>query len=252
MNLREDKYFTDVTLACEDGQQVEAHKVILAASSPFFQRLLERQKHPHPLVYMKGVKIEDLCAVVDFLYFGEARIKAEDVNSFLAIAKELQLRGLLGEVEENLENALNLENTLIHDKSKLKARPKAKSSIRSREDVKREQTDVARCEAPSQDKIVPSASFPGDNITDVAELEEKVQSLMKKSENNYINGNYKAVVCKLCGKEGKGQNIKDHIEATHLDGIVLPCNWCQKTFRCRNSLSKHRRVDHFDHHSKSE
>ena len=29
MNLREDKYFTDVTLACEDGQQVEAHKVIL-------------------------------------------------------------------------------------------------------------------------------------------------------------------------------------------------------------------------------
>ena len=39
-NLREDKHFTDVTLACEDGQQLEAHKVILAASSPFFQKLL--------------------------------------------------------------------------------------------------------------------------------------------------------------------------------------------------------------------
>ena len=35
-NLREDNDFTDVTLACEGGQQVEAHKVILAASSPFF------------------------------------------------------------------------------------------------------------------------------------------------------------------------------------------------------------------------
>ena len=33
-NLIEDKDF-DVTLACEDGQQVEAHKVILAASNPF-------------------------------------------------------------------------------------------------------------------------------------------------------------------------------------------------------------------------
>ena len=32
-NLREDNDFADVTLACEDGQQVEAHKVILAASS---------------------------------------------------------------------------------------------------------------------------------------------------------------------------------------------------------------------------
>ena len=29
-DLREDNDFTDVTLACEDGQQVEAHKVILA------------------------------------------------------------------------------------------------------------------------------------------------------------------------------------------------------------------------------
>ena len=34
-SLREDNDFADVTLACEDGQQVEAHKVILAASSSF-------------------------------------------------------------------------------------------------------------------------------------------------------------------------------------------------------------------------
>ena len=48
-HLREENDFADVTLACEDGQQVEAHKVILAASSPFFQKLLGRFKHPHPL-----------------------------------------------------------------------------------------------------------------------------------------------------------------------------------------------------------
>ena len=35
-NMREDNDFTDVTLACGDGKQVESHKVILAASSPFF------------------------------------------------------------------------------------------------------------------------------------------------------------------------------------------------------------------------
>ena len=34
-NLREDQDFQDVTLVSEDGQQVEAHKVILASSSPF-------------------------------------------------------------------------------------------------------------------------------------------------------------------------------------------------------------------------
>ena len=30
-SLRNDKEFTDVTLACEDGQQMETHKVVLAA-----------------------------------------------------------------------------------------------------------------------------------------------------------------------------------------------------------------------------
>ena len=44
-SLREDKDFTDVTLACEDGQQVEAHEVVLTASSPFFFNLLKTNKH---------------------------------------------------------------------------------------------------------------------------------------------------------------------------------------------------------------
>ena len=67
-NLREDNDFADVTLASEDGHQVEAHKVILAASSPFFKDMLVKKKHNHPLIYMRGVKTETLMAMVDFLY----------------------------------------------------------------------------------------------------------------------------------------------------------------------------------------
>jgi len=37
-NLRDDQDFTDVTLACEDGQQIEAHEVVLIASCPFFSK----------------------------------------------------------------------------------------------------------------------------------------------------------------------------------------------------------------------
>ena len=50
--LRDDNEFTDVTLACEDGQQLQAHKVILAASSPFFEKILQKNKHPYPLIYL--------------------------------------------------------------------------------------------------------------------------------------------------------------------------------------------------------
>ena len=73
-DLRKDSDFTDVTLACEDGHQVEAHKVILAASSPFFQKLLRRNSHVHPLIYMRRITAENLLAIVDFLYYGEANI----------------------------------------------------------------------------------------------------------------------------------------------------------------------------------
>ena len=92
--MREDKDFKDVTLVCEDGQQVEAHKVILASSSPFFQKLLARNKqHNHPLIYMRGMKSEDLSAIIDFLYYGSANVYQENLESFLSIAEEFQLKG---------------------------------------------------------------------------------------------------------------------------------------------------------------
>ena len=93
-DLREDKEFTDVTLACEDGQQVEAHKVVLIASSPFFLNILKKNKHSHPLIYMRGVKSENIIAMVDFFYHGESNVFQENLDSFLALAEELQLKGL--------------------------------------------------------------------------------------------------------------------------------------------------------------
>ena len=62
-NLREDHEFVDVTLACEDGQQIEAHKVVLAASSPFFQNLLRRNKHPQssPTDLLERIAVKKSC-----------------------------------------------------------------------------------------------------------------------------------------------------------------------------------------------
>merc|ERR1719509_459604 len=105
--LREDTGFADVTLACEDGQQVEAHKVILASSSPFFLKLLRRNKHPHPLIYMRGLKSEDLVAMIDFLYYGEANVFQKNLDSFLAVAEELQLKGLMGSGAEEEAEEIN-------------------------------------------------------------------------------------------------------------------------------------------------
>jgi len=91
--LREDKDFFDVTLACEE-KQVEAHKVILSACSPFFRAVLRKNPHTHPLLYLKGVKYCDMQAVLNFMYHGEVNVAQEDLNSFLSVAEELQVKGL--------------------------------------------------------------------------------------------------------------------------------------------------------------
>jgi len=91
--LRDDKDFFDVTLACE-GNQLEAHKVILSACSPFFRSVLKRNPHTHPLLYLKGIKYEDVLAVLNFMYHGEVNIAQDELNSFLAVAEDLQVKGL--------------------------------------------------------------------------------------------------------------------------------------------------------------
>ena len=50
---------------------------------------------------MRGLKSEDLLAIIDFLYCGEARVFQENLDSFLStIAEELQLKGLMGQTGE--------------------------------------------------------------------------------------------------------------------------------------------------------
>ena len=95
-NMRKDNSLCDVTLACEDGYQVEAHKVILAAASPLFVNILTRNKHTHPLIYMKGFKSEELEDLLDFVYYGEANIFEDKLETFLAFGEELKLKGLEG------------------------------------------------------------------------------------------------------------------------------------------------------------
>jgi len=91
--LREDKDFFDITLACEE-EQIQAHKVILAACSPFFRSVLKRNPHSNPLVYLRGVKYSDLIAVLNFMYHGEVNVAQEELNSFLAVAEDLKVKGL--------------------------------------------------------------------------------------------------------------------------------------------------------------
>ena len=63
--LRCDQDLLDVALVCEDGTQIEAHKVILSAGSIFFKNIFKIKKKETPIVYMRGLKGSDLNAILD-------------------------------------------------------------------------------------------------------------------------------------------------------------------------------------------
>jgi len=91
--IREEKDFFDCTLSC-GTRQIQAHKLILSACSPFFRSVLRQNPHQHPLLYLKGVEFNDLQAVLNFMYHGEVNVAQEELNSFLSVAEDLKVKGL--------------------------------------------------------------------------------------------------------------------------------------------------------------
>ena len=177
-DLREDKKFTDVTMACEDGQQVKAHKVVLIASSPFFLNILKRNKHSHPLIYMRGVKSENLTAMVDFFYQGEANVFQENLDSFLTLAEELQLKGLRGnqtekeassEVFSPPEKNIDLMPKLSKSKSLAKQKPQNLLNKDALIETGIAQTTFERVVALTDDTT---------NNTDIESLDKQVKSMI--------------------------------------------------------------------------
>ena len=223
--------FTDVTLVSEDGEQVEAHKVILAASSPFFRDLLKKKKPAHPLIYLRGVKSEELAAIIAFLYNGEANIFQENLDSFLALADQFQLKGLTGQKSELIEKDQKPNPFQAISSFEEEAKSRSKAGGRQRQ--------IAKYEV--DEKIV---ALTNDAIGNIQELDERVRSMMEKTDIKTSDGARKMYVCKVCGKEGQSINIQQHIEAQHLERVSIPCDLCEKMFRSRNTLSVHTRQHH--------
>ena len=226
-DLRGGGDFSDVTLACEDGQHIEAHRLILAASSPFFQDLLRRSKQAYQIIYMKGIKSEDLISIIDFLYCGEANIYQDNLDSFLAIAEDLKLKGLMGQKEDEKE---------IEEKSN--TGPESRSmQMNPKPTFKREEENSNISDKPTLETSPERLNF---DSGDLQALDEKVKLMMRKSQNLISSGKKRADICKVCGKEGEGIAIRDHIELKHLEGVSLPCNNCGNTFKSRRQLRVHK------------
>ena len=261
--MRNDTDFSDVTLACEDGLLVHAHKVILAASSTFFSTILKRSKHPQPFIYMRGLSAKELNSVADFIYHGETNILQEDLSNFLGIAEELGLKGISGASDSIHERGYTKPVALKTPKSTKEKNQEVKY-VQSKANYSETQPILDNTTIPISTKssenlnptVIENTQTPHLNMNlddlvsqtvkneadeyyfeqthifklpksdDPKILDEQILTMLEKREGIWT--------CKLCGKtvtNNDKHRIMTHIESAHMEGGAHPCNMCGKTYR---------------------
>ena len=245
-DIRKNQDFSDVTLVCEEDQQIEAHRVILSACSPSLMNLLRKNKHSHPMIYMRGIKFKNLAAIIDFIYHGQANIYQEDLNDFLELAEELHLKGLTG---KDLTGEIVDENKIIpKQNTQIPAPPIRTSSLKTQIQnvVKKEYSteysnnlsDIGVVSLSSENRTPVVETVP---VGNTKELDDQINLMIQKVEGS---SNW---VCTMCGKTaGHKHNLMNHIEANHIQGLEHPCTICGKISRSRHALRMHIRGNHGD------
>ena len=161
--LRQESEYLDVTLLCEDEDQIEAHRLVLSACSGFFRNALRRTKHQHPLLYLKGVQHADLNHILDFIYYGEVSIAQENLNAFLSVAEDLKIKGLT-------QNNLNVKETKAKSKGSLAQQT---PELRLRQSSHHEEVQVKHEEASGVvSHVVEGSELYEDNDGDIQYDEE--------------------------------------------------------------------------------
>ena len=229
-DMRNDTDFTDMTLVCDDYQEIEGHKVILSTSSIFFDKIFRKSKHPHPLIYLRGVKSRDMMSILDFMYHGEVSIPQEDLEEFMHTARELNIKGLEG--NEAGKNTSESQDKYVCDNEI----PQTESLYsKSETHIKVEQTDVTNV-LVSEESGTNHIPKDGKSIVkDLESLDMIIDSMIQKAEGT-------GFTCKVCGiPRITTQSLKVHVEGKHVTGFSHPCLKCNngKSYKSRKSLRGH-------------
>ena len=184
-----------------------------------------------------------MTAIVDFIYLGEANLFQEQLEGFLALAEELELKGLDGSTEEQNSEYPTESSTRCGGGTDLNQKQNitggSMENVKSEEaNVKSEGTNV-KSEGTGI-KIEPklrntsfSVQHPRMGSLIEPDTMAKIETMIEKGVHGHS--------CNNCGYTTKQINhMREHVEK-HIDGLEYPCNSCNnKVFKSSHSLRTHR------------
>ena len=78
----------------------------------FYRQIIKRlSSTQNPAIYLRGVRHEDIKNILEFMYLGEVNIAHEDLDSFLAVAQDLCIKGLTQDNNTSSQNHETLSQT---------------------------------------------------------------------------------------------------------------------------------------------
>ena len=180
----------------------------------------------------RGQKTRQLTTMVNFIYLGEVKIHQEDLDGFLLLAQELELKGLTEEdtETEHIEKHLS-ELAPGRDYEKVLGNQNhPQPNIRSSQIRTPYEENLNLC--PTETKtLVPTKTSLGQRIhieNDVLQMREK---MFEKIGNVWT--------CKVCNfTSHHSGHMREHVEK-HVEGVEYPCNLCGKIMRSSKSLRNH-------------
>ena len=277
-DLNGDKNFEDVTLVC-DGQYLEANKVVSSVASSFFHRILKQNPHPHPLICLVGIKLSDLDALLDFAYFGEVSVATADLDTFLATAEKLEMKGLVPDKNHFEDIHQQPPVSLTQSTGKQSQSPSKsgqeptvseKTSVsENNNDDKGQlfQGDLPYITGPIEEVSLEPIKLEMDDLQAASDdqFEEVITVItislisdrfrnftMKICEEEKFGKNIGKIMCTICGKSFRDRNgASIHVEAHHFPGTYeYQCDQCDKVFESFQKWRDHRQYQHSEARNK--
>ncbi|XP_040572163.1 uncharacterized protein [Lepeophtheirus salmonis] len=101
-DLKED--FSDVSISCEEGESIQAHKLVLASCSPYFLKIFKENPCPHPVLILNEVPLDIFQALMIYMYHGAVSLSEKRVPLFLKAAKHLKIKGIGSSADPPLQD----------------------------------------------------------------------------------------------------------------------------------------------------
>ena len=241
-DLKEDKAFADVALVC-GNQRLEANKIVLSVGSTFFRRIFNENPHPHPLIYMVGIKFSDLEALLNFAYFGEAFVVKDDLNSFFAAAERLEMKGLVP-VNNSFEDFQQQQGLVQAPEAGMQHQHQASSKELSENnnddgDQFYEAEPVPMIKLEDEDDLQTGIEEHFEEGVATSNISERFQDYIVKICEGEDMGKAK---CTICGKLSRDRHdVARHVESRHFPGTKkYQCGQCDKVFKTNNERKDHR------------